>query len=316
MREPKLTEKQKSRLKILEPKLKLAIEDRNIESAISLTKDLQDLLKPTGNYNRLIQSKNRLYELAIDCDKIELAINGLLSNRKVISENTRIHLEATALLAIAYLRKNDLDNAKPYIKEVLQNDKVIKTDYRRIEFNSEIIQRFDEEIAFASLKDISTEKFTFEELEQDIIKTVQTHNEDEIYENIGRIIPGKSKYYLFQVHEYSLKQLPSAERLLLPSPDQKIKDGEMGKTVFQSLKRVVYNSICNPNSDIYKSWFNNGMQIVLSKGYITAAVMSCFANLGIGIKSIIVWAVALIIKLGLEVYCERFKPKDLMNLRD
>lgn len=316
MREPKLTETQKARLKTLEPKLKVAIEERNIETAISLTKDIQDLLKPTGNYNRLIQSKNRLYELAIDCNRIELAISGLLSNRKVISKNTRLHLEATALLAIAYLRKNDLENAKPYIKEVLQNDNVIKTEYRRIEFNSEIIQRFDEEIAFASLQDITTEKFSIEEVEQDVIKTVQTQNEDEIYENIGRLVPEKSKYYLFQVHEFSLKQLPSAERLALPSPDQKIKDGEMGKTVFQSIKRVIYNSICNPNSDIYKSWFNNGMQIVLSKGYISAAVMSCFVDLGIGIKSVVVWAVALIIKFGLEVYCERFKPKDLMNLRD
>jgi len=90
----------------------------------------------------------------------------------------------------------------------------------------------------------------------------------------------------------------------------------MGKTVFQSVKRVIYNSLCNPNSDIYKSWFNNGMQIVLSKGYITGAVTSCFVNLGIGIKSVIIWVVALVIKFGLEIYCERYKPKDLMNLRD
>lgn len=316
MREPKLTEKQKERLRKLEPKLKNAIENRDFDSAISLTKDLQDLLKPTKNYNRLVQSKNRFYELAIDCDKIDLAINGLLSNREVVRKTTRLYLEATALLSIAYLRKNDVESAKPYIKEVLQNDDVIKTEKTRIAFNSEIVERFDQEIILASLKDISNDEFTRDEVESDVIRTIQSQNEDEIYENIGKLIPQKSKYLLFEVHDFSIKQLPSAERLALPSPDQKIKDAEIGKTTFQSIKRVIYNSLCNPSSDIYKSWFNNGMQVVLSKGYITTAVISCFAHLGIGIKSIIVWVAALVVKFGLEVYCDRYKPKDLMNLRD
>lgn len=316
MAEPKLTEKQKERLKVLEPKLKLAIENRDFDIAISLTSDLQDLLKPTGNYNRLIQSKNRLYELAIDCNKLETAITGLLSNRKMVSKKTRLYLEATALLAIAYLCQNDFENAKPYIQEVLKNDSIIKTERTRKAFNSEIIQRFDEEIVLNSLKNNFTETFSIEEIEKDVIRTIQTQNEQEIFENIGKLIPEKSKFLLFQVHEFSLKQLPSAERIALPSPDQKIKNEEMGKTVFQSIKRVIYNSLCDPKSDIYKAWFNNGMQVVLSKGYITGAVSSCFLNIGIGIKSVIIWVVALVIKFGLEVYCEKYKPQDLMKLRD
>jgi len=316
MREAKLTTKQKDRLRVLEPKLKFAIINRDFETAQSLVVDIQDLLRPTGNFNRLIQSKNRLYELAIDCNKVELAISGLVSNRKVVSSNTRLYLESSALLAIAYLRKNDIDNAKPLIKEVLQNDIVIKTSKTRAAFRSAIIQRFDEEVALNSLKDMVREPLDECDLEPEIIRAITTQNEDEIFENIGRIVPQKSKYLLYEVHEFSLKQLPSAERLALPSPNQKVKDAEVGKTVFASAKRVVYNSICNPKSDIYKSWFNNGMQVVLSKGYITAAVTSAFVDLGLGVRSVIIWIVALIIKFGLEVYCERFKPLDLMNLRE
>ena len=63
MKPPKLTEKQKERLRILEPKLKLAISERDYNTAKSLVVDLQSLLRPTGHITRLLQSKNRFYEI-------------------------------------------------------------------------------------------------------------------------------------------------------------------------------------------------------------------------------------------------------------
>ena len=118
------------------------------------------------------------------------------------------------------------------------------------------------------------------------------------------------------VYDYSIKQLPSYERLSLPSSEQKIKDSEIGITVFHSVKRVIYNSLCNPESDIYKAWFNNGVHLVLSKGYIRTAVLSCLVNLGIGLKLIAASIIALIIKFGIEVYCDRYKPIGLMEIRE
>ena len=315
MRPPKLTDKQKERLHILEPKLKKAIADRDLGAAKSLVVDLQNLLRPTGHFTRLIQSKNRLYELALEINEIDFAIRGFLSNRKLVSDKTRLYLEATALLAICYLRNEQIEKAKPLISEVLKNDTVIKSERTRKKFRQEIINRFNEETTLFSLKNKDKEHFTVDELESEIVNLIRQKNESEMYLVIGTNVPQHTKHLLFQVHEFSTKQLPFTEKLGLPSPEQKIKDKEVGKTVFQSIKRVIYNSLCDPKSEIYKAWYNNGMAIVLSKNYIRTAVLSCLTNLGIGFKLITASVIALIMKFGLEVYCERYKPTDLMELR-
>lgn len=315
MRPPKLTEKQKERLRILEPKLKIAISDRDFETAKRLVVDIQSLLRKTGHITRLIQSKNRLYELSLELGETDFAISGLIGNRQLVSKNTRLYLEATALLAICYLRKEEIEKAKPLIKEVLYNDSVIKSERTRKKFRVEIIERFNEETALYSLKNNDKDDFTVEEIEEEIVKLVTRKTEPEIFLSLGENVPQHTKDLLFQVYEFSTKQLPSAERYLLPSPEEKIKEEEVGRTVFQSVKRVLYNSLCDPKSEIYQIWYNNGMKIILSKNYIRNAVLACLAHIGIGIKMISASIIALIIKFGLEVYCYKYKPSDLMELR-
>lgn len=315
MRPPKLTEKQKERLKILEPKFLDSINNKDFETAKSLAVDLQMVLRSSGHFTKLITLKNRLYELAIELNELDFAIMGINSGLKQVSENTRVFLEATALLAICYLRKEDIENAKPLIKEVLTNDSVIKTERTRKVFRAEMIERFNEETALYSLKNKAIEHFTDEELENEVTRIISTLTDDEIFSSLGKSVPQHTKFLLFQVHEFSTKQLPSAERLCLPSPEEKLKDNEVGKTVFQSVKRVIYNSLCDKNSEIYKTWFENGMKMVLSKGYIRTAVISCLASLGIGLKLLSASIISLIIKFGLEIYCEHYKPIDLMDLR-
>ncbi len=212
MRPPKLTDKQKVRLKILETKLKSAIEKRDLKIAKALSFDLQALLRPTGHITRLIQSKNRLYELALEQGELDFAINGLSNNRNIVSEKTRLYLEATALLAICYLRKEDIENAKPLIKEVLENDSVLKSETSRRKFRTEIIERFNEEIALYSLKDKEKEEFSQIDLESEITNILATQNESEIYVSLGKSVPSHTRHLLYEVHQYSVKQLPSALR--------------------------------------------------------------------------------------------------------
>lgn len=315
MRPPKLTEEQKRRLKRLEPKFLNSIKEKEFETAKSLAFDIQNVLRPTGHITKLITLKNRLYELAIELNELDFAIMAINSGLKHIAENTRVYLESSALLAICYLRKEDIENAKPLIKEVLTNDSVIKSERTRKTFRTEMIDRFNEEIALYSLKNKTIEYFTDEELEKEVTRIISTLNDDEIFSSLGKSVPQHTKFLLFQVHEFSTKQLSYAERLCLPSPEEKLKDNEVGKTVFQSVKRVIYNSLCDSNSEIYKTWFDNGMKIVLNKGYIKTAVVACLASLGIGLKLLTASIISLIIKFGLEVYCEHYKPTDLMDLR-
>jgi len=314
MQQP-LNEKQKERLKILEPKLDTAIRQRDYQTAKNLVLDIQNILRPTKHFVRLSQSKNKLYELAIELNDFEFAITGLLSTRQILSDNTRIYLETTSLLAICYIRMQEIEKAKPYIKEVLTNYTVIKSERTRQFFHLEIINRFNEEVALSSLKSINKPEYDEEELEKEVIKIIQNLSEQEIFTQIGQASPKSTKDLIFLVYDFSTKQLASNERLALPGPEQKVKDAEVGLTIFQSVKRVLYNSLCNSESDIYKTWFKNGMQLVLSKGYIRSAVISCLVHLGIGIKMIAASIIALITKFGIEVYCEKFKPVNLMDLR-
>ncbi len=312
----KLTTNQKKRLKILEPKLKLAIEVKDYRLAKSLVQDLQSLLRPSGHTTRLAQYKIRLYELALENNNLNTAIEGLSSVRKIVSQKTRLYLEATALLAICYLRLKDLENAKPLIREVLTNNSAIKTERTRKEFRVEIINRFDQEIALFSIRKKEEEILSEEELEKNISELLMSNkNEKELLIYIGKNAPRQTKDLLYQVHQFSINLLPSAERIALYSPEEKIKDRELGKTVFQSVKRVIYNSICNPESEVYKAWYTNGAAMVLSKGYLRATVLAGLSKIGIGITMFSAYVIALVIKVGLEVFCDYNKPLDLMNLR-
>lgn len=311
-----LTDKQKERLKTLEPKLDLAVRKGDYQTAKKLVFDIQNVLRPTKHFVRLCQSKNKLFELAIEKNDFDFAISGLNSNRETLNENTRIYLESTSLLAICYVRMQEIEKAKPFIREVLTNHTVIKSDRTRQIFHSEIIERFNEEVALCTLKSDNKPNYNEAEIEQEVINIIQTFNDQEIFAQIGHSSPKATKDLIFLVYDYSTKQLTIKERLALPSPEQKVKDAEVGITVFQSVKRVIYNSLCTPESEIYKAWFANGMKMVLSKGYIRTAVLSCLVNLGIGIKLIAASIIALIMKFGIEVYCLKYKPVGLMEIRE
>jgi hypothetical protein len=310
-----LTDKQKERLKILEPKLDNCIRQRDYKAAKSLIVDIQSILRPTSHFVRLCQSMNKLFELSIELDDFGFAITGLQSSLKILNERTRIYLETTSLLAICYIRMREIEKAKPYIKEVLTNKTVIKSERTRQIFHSEIINRFNEEVVLCSLKSTNKPVYDEIEIEKEVIKIIQRLTEQELFTQIGQASPKATKDLIFLVYDFSTKQLPSNERLALASPEQKIMDTEVGQTVFQSVKRVLYNSLCIPESEIYKTWFNNGMQMVLEKKYIKTAVISCLVNLGIGVKMIAASIIALIMKFGIEIYCDRYKPVGLMEIR-
>jgi hypothetical protein len=282
--------------------------------AKEIVADLQNLLRPTGHFVRLIQSKNKLCELAIELNKTDFALSILNSNMNVINKNTRLYLETISLLAICYLRMKDVEKAKVYIKEVLQNKKIIKTQRTREIFHSEIINRFNEEVALATLTGFNS-YLDPHTIEIESIRIIKTLSEDEIFSNIGRFSPQATRDLIYVVHDYSTKQLMFTERKALPSPDQKVKDREVGLTVFESVKRVIYNSLCNPESEIYKTWYNNGLQVVLDKKYIVTAVASCLGNMGFGIPMIAASVVALITKFGIEIYCTKYRPFYVSEIR-
>jgi len=310
-----LSDIQNERFARLELQLKKSVRDGDIRAAKNITADIQEILRKSGYSTRLMQIKNWLYEAAVEAGDYEFAIDGLKAVKNIAAKNTRINLEATALLAIAYLRKNDYKNAEPVIAEVLKNDKVIKSDFKRAQFRKEIIERFENEVILSSLKNTGRETLNIDDIQTMAVSQSQQSSEKEMYNYIGSSIPQNVISSLYRIDSFSKNQLPTAERLKLPSPEQTISHNEVGKNFFSSIKRILYKSLCDPASDIYKVWFNEGMKIVLNKKYIASAVLSMFINLGIGIKALAVSVIALIIKFGIEVYCDRYRPTGIMEMR-
>jgi len=312
----KLTEIQKNRLKSLDPQFKSAIAERKLDVAKIVIRDIRDVLNQTNNKTKLSQYKNQLYELALDSGDYDFAEKGFLEVRHLVNSTTRIHLEATALLAICYLRTEKYEESKVYIEEVLKNDKVIKTERTRNSFKKNIIQRFDEEVALFSLRDKTNyAKYDIYELEAEAIKLIQSKNEDELFEHLGQNTPQHTKQLIYIIDEFSKKQLTYRERKLLPSPEEAIKDKEAGRTVFASFKRVIYNSLCDPKSEVYKAWYTNGASAVLDKKYLITAISGALAEISICIKALIVSAIALVIRFSLDVYCDRYKPISVIEIR-
>lgn len=310
-----LTDWQKTQLKLFEPRLDNAVKDKNFIYAQECVAEIQKVLRPTEHYSRLIQSKNKLCELAIELNKCSYALRLLKSNESVVNNNTRVYLETISLIAICYLRMKEIDSAKKYIKLVLKNHTVIKTERTRSIFHSEIINRFNEEVTLATLTGMPDVYFNEDEIEKEAINIIQNLTNNEIYSKMGSFAPQATKDLIFTVHDYSIKQLPFTERLALPSPEQKVEDEQVGRTVFDSIKRVIFNSLCNPESEIYKAWYTNGMQFVLSKKYILTSVLSCLSEIGFGVTMIASSIVALIMKFGIEVYCVQNEPKYISDIR-
>ncbi len=253
----------------------------------------------------------------MEAGELDTAELGFIGVRKKTARGTRIYLEATALLAICYLRRDRLDLAEPLIAETLRREKSIGSEARRRKFIRSVVKRFEEEGALTSLKGCGDEPLDPVQVQSSAGKMIQTMTDDEVFATIGRSLPKKTVAYLLKIDEFARGQLPSAEVRYLPLPEELVKDSELGRTVFSSIRRVLYRSLCDPESDVYKAWFNQGLMTVLDKRYfaIAVAVSTAFSGMGIGIKALGVSATALLIKVGIEVFCDRYKPTGVMDVR-
>lgn len=309
---PNLTEPQKSRLKVLEPSLRNAARLGEYSLAKQIAQEIQDVLRKSGHETRLMQSKNWLFEAAMEADNHQIAIAGFIGIRKKCSPQTRVFLEATALLAICHIREGNIPTAEPLIAQVLDKSKYIHSDKRRRQFKRRIVQRFEEEATLAALKNSGDDLLDIDQIQNEAGLVIQTKNEDEILSDLGRQLPRRVINDLLRIHNFSGKQLPYEERQLLPAPEEIIKEKELGRTVFSAFKRTLWRSLCDPDSDIYKAWFQNGLSLVLDKKYLSAAVVAAMTGLNVGIKALAISATALVIKMGIETYCEGFRPRGIM----
>lgn len=310
-----LTPRQKSRLNVLEPALRNAVKLGAYEKASQITQDIQGVLRPTGHETRLMQTKNWLFEAAMEAGHIEVAISGFIGVRRKVSPKTRLYLEATALLAICYLRKKDLESARPFIDEAFDSLKNIKSEAQKRKFRKNIVKRFEDEGMLAGLRDVGSDLFNLDEI-QNAATAIQTKEESEIITMLGEVTPSQVLQFLEHVSLVSRKQLPYKEVLYLPGPRTTEDQQKLGDKVFSSLRRIIWKSLCDPDSDVYKSWYETGLKSFMGKKYLTTVVVAALTDLGIGVMGIAVYVTALLLKMGVDVFCDIYQPTSIMGSRE
>ncbi|HDL6935609.1 TPA: hypothetical protein PXM13_000019 [Yersinia enterocolitica] len=308
---PPLTDDQKKALSVIEPQLRCCVKTAEFDKAKKLTSQLQILLRPTGHETRLLQAKNWLYETALEAGHIDYAKSGFQGTMKKSSERTRLHLEATALLAICFLRENNIARASKLIMSAVDNISNISSETRRKQFHRRLLKRLEEESILAGLINKSSEPLVLDIVDKETIRLVMTQSENQIFIGMGNAIPQQSIDLLRQVQEAYILRLPRPDMKLLPPPLIEERKEELGKRANSALKRVAWKALCSPESEIYKAW-SGGLSVVYDKKYIASAIVASFNSFSISVVMLAASAAALAIKFGAEIFCETFSPNSLM----
>jgi hypothetical protein len=307
----KLHEHQKTALAPLEKKLKKAVAEAEPDIAIETAGRIQELFPDNRRHPRLLRAKLWAYEACVDANRLVYAEAGLIGIRTLANSKTRLHLEASGLLAIVLLRQKKVIGAKELIRGVIENINNITSDRTRHQFQKRFVQRIEEECILAELIDSGDSPLDIQEIESKAILLLQRNSNEEIFKLIGNSVPSAGIKLLADVRTYSLQQLSAPDRLLLPPPEKAEEPRHIGRTTFALLKRIAWKTFCKPNSPIYKLW-SKRVPKVFNDGYFAAAVVSALSDFHIGIPLIASGLAALAMKYTAEEFCTLTKPKGLM----
>lgn len=253
-----------------------------------------------------------LFEAALNAGEVMTAEAGLRGVCAKTAPTTKVHLEAQALLVVCLLRQKKIAEAEPLIAKVLQG-RSIKDAERRKHFIESVTTRYQLESYMTAVRDYCHEALDATTVDSAAIQELKTRTEDELYNQIAIALPKEVLDFVFRVDQATRGQLTMTERLYLPSPMQLERKVDQGRNFFSSLKLVIWKSLCDPKSEIYRAWYTNGVAHVLSKKYYAIVVTAALVDIGFAAKAIAVPVTALLMKLGIEVYCERYKPGEILD---
>ena len=301
-------------LRILERKLAKAVDAGEPDRAVALAARVQELFAPNRHHHRLLRAKLSAFESCLDANRWQYAESGFLGIRRSAGKSTRLYLEASVLLAVCYLRKKEIPEAKQVTREVLKRLNNIQSDRKRQQFQRRVIDRIEEESVLASLLDTQVDPLNAREIQEAAERLAERSSDREIYTLIGDSLPTRGLSLLREVRAESVKQLPSADRKMLPAPSEAAEPPSIGKKAFAALKRVSWKTLCAKDSPVYKLW-SKRIPKVFDQGYFSAAIVTTFGDLRIGIPLIASGLVALAMRYSAEEFCEIAKPKGIMTSR-
>lgn len=307
----KLHEYQKTALPSLEKALKKAVAEAEPDAALETAGRIQELFPNDRRHPRLLRAKLWAYEALVDANRLTYAESGLIGIRKLAGPKTRLHLEASGLLAVVLLRQKKVAESKKLIRDVIENINNIASDRTRHQFQKRFVQRVEEECILAELIDSGDGSLDLQEVESKAILLLERNSDEEILKLIGNSVPSAGIKLLADVRTYSLQQLSAPDRVLLPPPEKAEEPKHIGRTAFALLRRIAWKTFCKPSSPVYKLW-SKRVPKVFNDGYFAAAVVTALSDFRIGVPLLASGLAALAMKYTAEEFCALAKPKGLM----
>jgi hypothetical protein len=315
-RAQKIPDQQLNRVHRLEAILSAATQSGDLPKAKVALNDLRPILERYNHNHRVLEAYLMLYETALEAWDLGLAKRGFEFVRREANNRTRLHLEATVLLALAHLRSQDLFSAEPLMAEALRNDEIITSKPQKDAFRREAIERFDQDGALASMAKLHPEVMHEAQVHQDALALLRKGmNEQDIEEDLGSRIPQEVREFILKVDVLSRKLLPHETHLLLPSPADVVKNRHVAQLVFNAAKWRLYGMVCDEDSEAYQAWITGGIDTICSKGYVASAVVAVLVDIKISIPAVAVGLSALLMQRGITNFCRVNKPKRFMDLR-
>lgn len=295
----------------LEAKLRSNLATKDFEAAKRCVARITTILRSAGHETRSLKYKNAYFEAVMEAGNLAKAIAAFKSLRARAPKGTRVRLESTTLLAIAYLRANQPSDAKPLILEVMRDETVIQSVDRRKEFRCRAYERFDEEIVLAACRGIGQDSFDIKRIALDA-EELARESDATVLKALADATPGEAIVALRKIDAFTIAQLPHQERKLLTMGKASNDDEFVADTLFKAFRRVLYPSFCDPHNDFYRNFFNRPLTAAMTSGTIATAVGKYMQSVHIGLTGLAVGVTAMLIKLGVATLCERYKPRDVL----
>lgn len=300
-----------ARLQALEKKLRIAVIKGQPEVAVECAGEIQMLFSPDRKHHRLLRAKLCAFEACLDANRLEYAEAGFTGIRKLAANNTRLYLEATALLGICQLRQKRVTRAKSLIREVIQVVNNIKSERRRHQFYKRFVERIEEECILSELIGLGEGSLDPKLIHERAVLLLQQNDEQELTKLIGNLVPSSGVLLLRDVREYAILQLPAPDRKLLPAPGIAEQPQSLGKRALTVLQRIAWRVLCDADSTIFKAW-SERLPKVYNEAYFAASLTTAFASWKIGVPLLVSGVVAIVMKYSAHEFCEWAKPSGLM----
>lgn len=259
----------------------------------------------------MLRSKLKVFELCIDSGRLTFAESGTIGVSKLTSSSSRIHIEALSLLSICYLRMKKVDDSKTYARQVISKINNIKSDEKRREYQKLFIDRIEEECIFSSLIESGHDNIEPAALQEKAVLLLQNNSSEEIMGMIGTSVPPSGFKMLQEMRSYTVGQVRTEDRKMLPPPDKMVPTKEIGKKAMAILKRIGWKALCHPDSAIYKLW-SKKMPEVYSGAYFATAIGSVMKDWKISLLLLGAGIVAVVMQFSAAEFCALTKPQGII----